>query len=221
VANPLGLPPDLQRLQNQEDLEDQRAYREIARRQSLAAASLRIEKEQQIAKIQRDQVQTRADMDNRALLHGQNLRQQNEVAIQSRANANLDRSDEQAHMKAVARIAYNATSEQNTLRYAALKNEGELDRHNLRERAQITYNSSVKQHAIEYSAREKEAALTRSTIAEKDRADERMQSRELARISKQRENISYAAQEQRRLIEASRAANLVAPKQNLLEYGPD
>lgn len=111
-------------------------------------------------------------------------------------------------MKEVAQIAYNAAAHQNELERNPLRQRGQIEQRNIRDRK-----------AIEYEANQRDHALQSRMIREQSAADEQMHSRALSRMSRQKENITYAAQEQRRLIEVAKVANVQAP--NMLEYGPD
>ena len=160
VPNPEGLPPALEEIQRQneemqrqEDLEEQRQQRSIARANTRAAA----------------------DRENRAEMRRQEMALDKAAVSQRRSHANLERQDEQSHKSAMAQIEYSTIKDQNQLKLTAMERESELEKR---------------------------------MIGSRDNADRTAHTRAMSQLEMRQKTIKLAGSEQRRTIEAAKAARI-------------
>lgn len=225
-----GLPPDLLKVMERADLEDQAEARAIQRR----LESARIDQEIRQRQHELTTVHTEQEASQR-------LRLEDDLSSQRRRNAAADHAQERTALLERTRIENDAATERGQIEYRATKARGELEYQNASNMKQLEYSSQQAQDQQRYAARQQEAALeytsmqiikalTNSSQREQDQqryiaqereaglerrmlesreaADKRSHDRMMQRLSKQKSTIALQAAEQRKLIAAQEAANV-------------
>lgn len=225
-----GLPPELQKIMDQADLEDLAEQRAIQRRLESARVDEGIRQRQHQTSLAHTQQQ--AD---------QQLRLENSLSTQRRTNAAADhaqartallertRIENDASMergriendaaRERGQIEYHAAKNRGEIEYQSAKNKGEVEFRNASNLKQLEYSAMQNLKALEYSsqkekdqqrytARDREAGLERRMIDSREAADKRSHDRMMQRLSRQDQTIKLQAAEQRKLITAAKEARV-------------
>lgn len=208
LADYQGLPPALEAIQKQQDLADQAEQREIERRQRSAKADLEISEKHHRATMIQSKEQADLSLFNTQRMNDQQIAHDSRIAVQRRANLNLEREDERHHIKESNRLTYAATQERNQLEYSSRQQIQQLEYSSRQRMQQLEYSSQAQKDQQRYSALEKESALQKKMLESQEAAEIRHQARALERSARHDASVRLEAQERRALIAAAKDARV-------------
>jgi ankyrin repeat domain-containing protein 50 len=205
-----GLPQGLKEAMDQQDIADQAELRAIRRRQLSANADLKIENVRHKARMLQSKEQTDANLYNTQRINEQQLAHDNALSTQRRKNTNLDRADERHHLEQKNQLEYSSIERKKQLEFTTQQRHDQLEYSSIERKKQLEFTSQQRHDQQRYMTTEREASLEKRLIESRDEAEKRSLDRAMHRFERQDKSIMLAANQQRALIEAARAAKVSA-----------